>query len=74
MILGIFLGVVLTIIFILGFCVISANKGGRSGKFAYAKFDDKNQEWRVFGQYAGIAQQLADIRSGRKPGAIKYVD
>lgn len=74
MITGFILGSVFTIVFVLVWCAKAAEKAAKIGQFAYAKFDDKKQEWRVFGQYAGIAQQLADIRSGRKPGAIKYVD
>lgn len=74
MITGFILGVVFTLVFVVAWCAKQADKHAKAGKFAYAKFDDKKQEWRVFGQYAGIAQQLADIRSGRKPGAIKYID
>lgn len=67
-------GVLFAIIVVLTWCVKSANKNAKAGKFAYAKYDDQKQEWRVFGQYASIAQQLNDIRSGRRPGAIKYID
>lgn len=74
MITGFILGVVFTVVFVLAWSVKQANKSAKLGHFAYAKYDEKENQWRVFGQYAGIAQQLSDIRSGRKPGAIKYVD
>lgn len=74
MITGFILGVVFTIVFVLVWCAKAADKAAKLGQFAYAKYDNKAKEWRVYGQYAGIAQQLSDIRNGRRPGAIKYVD
>ncbi|ANM45868.1 hypothetical protein BI040_gp86 [Escherichia phage vB_EcoS_NBD2] len=44
------------------------------GEYASVIYDPVKKEYRVTGQYAGLAQKLADIRAGRQPGAIKYVD
>lgn len=46
----------------------------QKNQFASARYDEKRGEWRVCGKYAKIADELKDIREGRKPGAIKYVD
>lgn len=44
------------------------------GHYASALYDEKKKEWRVTGRYLGINNHLVDIREGRKPGVIKYVD
>lgn len=46
----------------------------KRGQFAQARYDEKKKQWRVSGKFMIVANELADIRSGRKPGAIKYVD
>lgn len=42
--------------------------------YAQARYDEKKKEWRVSGKFFQVVNEIADIRSGRKPGAIKYVD
>lgn len=46
----------------------------KRGFFAQARYDEKKKEWRVSGKFISVFNEIADIRSGRKPGAIKYVD
>lgn len=46
----------------------------KRGQFAQARYDEKKKQWRVSGKFMVIANELCDIRSGRKPGVIKYVN
>lgn len=75
----------ITISFVLGFIVSLFFAVFVSGKivkrkaekyeYASAYYDAEKKEWRVTGKFAGIAQQLVDIRSGRTSyKTIKYID
>jgi hypothetical protein len=68
------LGAILALVAVVVVATVWSAKAVRNGHFASARYDVKSKEWRVCGQFAGIAQKLADIRNGRQPGAIKYVD
>ena len=46
----------------------------KRGQFAQARYNEKKKQWHVSGKFMVVANELCDIRSGRKPGAIKYVD
>lgn len=46
----------------------------KRGFYAQARYDEKKKEWRVQSDFFNVVNEIADIRSGRKPGAIKYVD
>lgn len=46
----------------------------KRGHYASARYDKKSDTWRIIGSYGSIANKLADIRQGRQPGAIKYID
>ena len=46
----------------------------KRGLLAQARYDEKKKEWLVSGKFISVFNEIADIRSGRKPGAIKYVD
>ncbi|UOX38499.1 hypothetical protein [Escherichia phage P818] len=46
----------------------------KRGQFAQARYDEKKKQWRVSGNFISVFNEINDIRSGRKPGAIKYVD
>lgn len=46
----------------------------KRGQFAQARYDEKKKQWRVSGKFISVFNEINDIRSGRKPGAIKYVD
>lgn len=67
-------GFIAAFVLTFGLSVFLTLKALKSGKYCYARFDEKRKEWRVAGQFASIANKVDDIRSGRTPGAIKYVD
>lgn len=46
----------------------------KRGQFAQARYDEKKKQWSVSGKFISVFNEINDIRSGRKPGAIKYVD
>ncbi|MEG0209065.1 MULTISPECIES: DUF7299 family protein [Gammaproteobacteria] len=46
----------------------------KNDKLALVRYSEHSKEWVVHGRLAGLAQKVADIRNGRQPGAIKYVD
>lgn len=46
----------------------------KRGQFAQARYDEKKKQWRVSGKFISVFNEINDIRSGRKSGAIKYVD
>ena len=46
----------------------------KRSQFAQARYDEKKKQWRVSGKFISVFNEINDIRSGRKPGAIKYVD
>jgi hypothetical protein len=46
----------------------------KRGFYAQARYDEQKKEWRVQSNFFKVVNEVADIRSGRKPGAIKYVD
>uniref|UniRef100_A0AAU6PXJ1 Uncharacterized protein n=1 Tax=Escherichia phage ETEP102 TaxID=3117680 RepID=A0AAU6PXJ1_9CAUD len=46
----------------------------KRGFLAQARYDEKKKEWRVACKFISVFKEIDDIRSGRKPGAIKYVD
>lgn len=73
-ILFIALGAVLALVAVFWIAYFYSAKAIREGRFASARYDVKSKEWRVVGKFGGIAQKLADIREGRQPGAIKYID
>lgn len=74
MILSYILGFVCAVFVLVLFSNQYLKRRVKSGKFASASYNDKEKRWEVNGQFSGIAQKLSDIRSGRQPGAIKYVD
>lgn len=67
-------GFITAFVLTFGVSVYLTMKALKNGTYCYARFDVKRKEWRVAGQFASIAKEVADIRSGRTPGAIKYVD
>lgn len=73
-ILFIVLGVIIGVIVVVAWAGLWSRKLLAKNQFASARFDTKSKEWRICGKYAKIAQELVDIREGRKPGAIKYID
>lgn len=68
------LGSILTLVSIVTFAYLYSEKAIRQGRFASARFDVKSQEWKVVGRFFSVAQKITDIKSGRKPGAVKYID
>lgn len=46
----------------------------KRGQYAQARYDEKKKQWLVYGKFMVVANEICDIRSGRKPGKIKYVD
>lgn len=73
-ILYVVLGAILALTAVVTFAYYYSEKAIREGRFASARFDVKSQEWKVIGKFGAVSQKLADIREGRKPGAIKYID
>lgn len=73
-ILFIVLGAVLALVAVFWLAYFYSAKAIREGRFASARYDVKSKEWRVVGKFGSVAQKLTDIREGRKPGAIKYID
>lgn len=73
-ILYLIIGAILGIVSVMFAAAFAMHKMSKDGKFASARYDKDKNEWRVIGKFGGIAQKLADIRAGRQPGAIKYID
>lgn len=46
----------------------------KGDKLALVRYSERENKWIVHGRLGGLAQKVADIRNGRQPGAIKYVD
>lgn len=46
----------------------------KRGQFAQARYDEKKKQWRVSGKFISVFNEINEIRTGRKPGDIKYVD
>lgn len=74
MIVGFLIGSAFTLFMCLVTMALGIKYGIKKGWFTYASYCEKEKEWTVRGKFSKIALELADIRQGRKPGAIKYVD
>lgn len=46
----------------------------KRGQFAQARYDEKKKQWLVSGKFVSVFNEINEIRTGRKPGDIKYVD
>lgn len=69
-----FIGFIVGVLFTVTYAAWLILKLKRKNQYASAMYFEKEKYWRVNGKLAKIAEEIADIRSGRKPGAIKYVD
>lgn len=69
-----FIGFIIGVLFTTSYATWFIRKLKRKNQYASAMYFEKEKYWRVNGKIAKIAEEIVDIRSGRKPGAIKYVD
>lgn len=70
MVFGFLVGVVFSVLAI-SYALWKANR--RDGVLIFVKHKSKEQ-WDIYGNYAKVSAEVADIRAQRKPGVIKYVD
>lgn len=70
MVFGFLVGVVFSVLALM-YATWKANK--RDGILLIVKHPKKEQ-WDIYGNYAKVSAEVADVRAQRKPGVIKYVD